>query len=295
MGGQLVGSAQQHFNVGSAKALRVRLPGRKHQDRIAGVLCALNDLIENNRRRVELLEEMAKAIYREWFVHFRYLDHEDNTFVDSPLGLIPERWETTDIATTAATVTRGIAPKYADDGDWTVLNQKCIRNQRVSFDKARRQERKVPPAKQVCFGDVLINSTGVGTLGRAALYFGDHPRLTVDSHVTIVRPADPSLNPWFGLALNALQSDFEALGTGSTGQTELRRDDVGALPIAVPSSEVRARFADLVWPLLNGIDPLLMQARHLETLRDLLLPKLVTGRIDVLSLDLDAAVEASAA
>jgi type I restriction enzyme, S subunit len=91
--GQLVGSAQQHFNVGSARNLRIRLPGRDEQNKIAAVLCALTDLIENNRERIELLEQMARAVYREWFVRFHFPGHEDATLTDSPLGPIPEGWQ----------------------------------------------------------------------------------------------------------------------------------------------------------------------------------------------------------
>lgn len=71
----------------------IELPGLDTQGTVVGVLGALDDLIENNRRRVELLEQMAQAIYREWFVHFRYPGHEDDDLVDSDLGPIPEGWE----------------------------------------------------------------------------------------------------------------------------------------------------------------------------------------------------------
>jgi len=295
VGSQLVGSAQQHFNVGSAKALRVRLPERHVQDKIAAVLCALNDLIENNRRRVEVLEEMARAIYREWFVHFRYPGHEDATLVESPLGPIPEQWSVKCVADLSSAVTRGIAPKYAEDGSWVVINQKCIRDERVSLSVARRQERAVPETKRVQSGDVLINSTGVGTLGRVALYRGGLQNLTVDSHVTIVRPQDTSLNPWYGLSLVSKKPEFEQLSSGSTGQTELGRTDVGALRVVLPSPDTRMKFADCAWPLLSQADELLRWNLALAKLRDLLLPKLVTGQIDVSSLDLDGLVEGSVA
>ncbi|HUC13084.1 MAG TPA: restriction endonuclease subunit S [Acidimicrobiales bacterium] len=86
---QLVGSAQQHFNVGSAKSLRVRIPDRPTQDRIAAILCALNRAITNARRRIQLLEEMAKVIYSEWFVRLRYPGFKDVVANDLPLGQLP--------------------------------------------------------------------------------------------------------------------------------------------------------------------------------------------------------------
>ena len=82
-----------HISPDQIKAFSFRLPPLPTQDAICCVLDAIDDLIENNRRRIALLERMARTIYREWFVRFRYPGHEDATFVDSPLGPIPEGWE----------------------------------------------------------------------------------------------------------------------------------------------------------------------------------------------------------
>ncbi|MFG3301444.1 restriction endonuclease subunit S [Micromonospora chersina] len=285
------GTTQDNLSLEKLLAHRFPVPDPETRLRIAVLLRSFDELIENNRRRVEVLEEMARAIYREWFVHFRYPGHEDATFIDSLFGHIPEGWSIRTVAELSAVVTRGIAPKYNDDGHWTVLNQKCIRHERVSLEKARRQERGVPASKQIQFGDVLINSTGVGTLGRVALFLGDHPALTADSHVTIVRPAETVMNPWFGMSLVSRRPEFEALGTGSTGQTELSRHDIGALRLVCPQQSVLDRYAEAVWPLLTAVPALFERNRCLASIRDLILPKLLTGQVDVSSLDLDALVD----
>ncbi len=265
------------------------------QDLAVAVLQNIDDMIANNRRRVEVLEEMTRAIYREWFVKFRYPGHKDVPLVDSAQGPIPNGWEVKTVSELSSIVTRGIAPKYAVDGPWTVLNQRCIRDERISMAAARRQERQVAEAKLVRHGDVLINSTGVGTLGRVALYRGEQDNLTVDSHVTIARPVKESLNPWYGLSLMAMQAKFERLGTGSTGQTELSRGDIGAAQAALPPDELLASFASAAWPLLTQADTLLKLNEITAELRDLLLPKLVTGQIDVSTLDLAALAEGAVA
>ena len=90
--GRLVGSAQQHFNVRVAADLTVRLPDRATQSRIGDVADAFTSMIENNRRRIEILEETARSLYREWFVRYRFPGHESTEFVDSPLGPIPLGW-----------------------------------------------------------------------------------------------------------------------------------------------------------------------------------------------------------
>jgi type I restriction enzyme, S subunit len=266
-----------------------------HQEWAVSVLQNIDDLIANNRRRAEVMEEMARAIYREWFVKFRYPGHEDIPLVDSALGPIPNGWEVRTVSELSSIVTRGIAPKYADDARWTVLNQRCIRDERISMGAARRQERQVAEAKQVRHGDVLINSTGVGTLGRVALYRRKQDNLTVDSHVTIARPVRESLNPWYGLTLMAKQTEFERLGTGSTGQTELSRGDIGAAQAVLPPDELLAWFASAAWPMMTQADTLLGASESMAELRDLLLPKLVTGQVDVSELDLDALVGESVA
>src|SRR6266487_1637132 len=91
--GNLVGVAQQHFNIGVAKEMVINIPPLPTQHKIASILSAYDDLIENNTRRIAILEEMAQSLYREWFVHFRFPGHEKKRLVESELGLIPEGWE----------------------------------------------------------------------------------------------------------------------------------------------------------------------------------------------------------
>jgi type I restriction enzyme S subunit len=152
----------------------------------------------------------------------------------------------------------------------------------------------VAPQKVVQSGDVLVNSTGVGTLGRVGVLLEQHDALTVDSHVTIVRPQNASSQPWFGLQMLQRQTELEAMGVGSTGQTELGRQAIGQLTVLKPTSATLNRFADRVWPLLQPVSVLLGQSRILASFRDHLLPRLVTGQIDVSSINFDTVVESVA-
>jgi len=87
------------------------------------------------------------------------------------------------------------------------------------------------------------------------------------------------------------QAELEQLGTGTTGQTEMSRSDIGAMQLLLPPEQIRLAFANLVWPLLHPPNVLLDQSRSLAALRDVLLPRLVTGKIDVSHLDLDPLIE----
>ena len=133
-------------------------------------------------------------------------------------------------------IKRGISPAYAENGI-PVFNQRCIRDSIVNLDLRRRtdpEKRKIADEKLVRLWDVLVNSTGVGTLGRVAQIKKNVDISTVDSHVTIVRPDLKKVDgQYFGYAINAKQSNIEAMGEGATGQTELSRVRLGE-EIAIP-------------------------------------------------------------
>jgi restriction endonuclease S subunit len=136
-------------------------------------------------------------------------------------------------------ISRGISPSYSDIANIFVLNQRCIRNGSINLDFARRHNEKLKKVQVTKFlrdGDGLINSTGVGTLGRTALFKKNIiEKFTVDSHVTIVRPKLEVLDPdYFGLMLKALENIFVSLATGTSGQTELPRDAVRETSVTFP-------------------------------------------------------------
>ena len=125
-------------------------------------------------------------------------------------------------------INRGISPVYLEHGGVAVLNQKCVRDHAVNFDLGRRHDhaaKKVAPERFVRAGDVLVNSTGTGTLGRVAQLREEPPEpTTVDSHVTIVRPAIGLFcSEFFGYALVAIEEQIQQGGEGCGGQTELSR------------------------------------------------------------------------
>ena len=126
-------------------------------------------------------------------------------------------------------IARGISPLYNNDGI-IVLNQKCIRNQKISLEESRIHnihKKSVSEDKILHNFDVLINSTGVGTLGRVAQVKNIKDKMTVDSHITIVRPNLEKIDgEFFGYCIKVQESFIETLGTGATGQTELSRDAI---------------------------------------------------------------------
>jgi type I restriction enzyme S subunit len=277
----VTGAAQPKLSQANLRLIEVPIPPLPVQHRIASILSAYDELIENNQRRIKILEEMARSLYREWFVHFRFPGHDKVKMVPSSLGPIPQGWAVKKLTDLTAFLSRGISPKYDDEGDSIVINQKCIRDQRLSLDQSRRQTKPIPPDKCVRFGDVLINSTGVGTLGRVAQVYEDMERCTVDSHVSIVRPNADTDVDFFGCMLLLKQETFERLGVGATGQTELGRTAIGEVEIPVPPASLLKRFGALIRPTRTAVVTLTKQCENLRRTRDLLLPRLLSGMIAV--------------
>ncbi len=247
------------------------------QQRIAGILSAYDELIENSQRRIKILEAMARALYREWFVHFRFPGNESVPRVPSPLGEIPQGWEVKKLGEVSTCINRGITPRYDDEGESVVINQKCVRDQRLSLEPARRQSKAIPSDKFICFGDVLINSTGVGTLGRVAQVYENLEKCTVDTHVTIARAARGIDLDFYGCCLLSLQETFERLGVGATGQTELGRASIFDIELVVPPENLQRQFGKTARAMRAAAVTFGKQIQNLRCTRDLLLPRLLSG------------------
>ena len=201
--------------------------------------------------------------------------------MESELGLIPEGWQVTKLDAVSGYINRGLTPKYDDLADGIVINQKCIRGQKLSYALVRRQSKPIPADKRVRYGDVLINSTGVGTLGRVAQVLDERPNCTVDTHVTIVRPGKQVTTHFYGLSLLAREEYFEQQGVGATGQTELGRGRVAETTFILPPLVVQEQFDELVAPMRLMTVTLTAKNANLRATRDLLLPKLISGELDV--------------
>ena len=248
---------------------------KETQERIARFLLNIDEKIKVNDKINKNLLEQALAIYKDWFCDYALSD-----------GTLPENWKITTIDAISSLVTRGIAPKYDDSSDQIVLNQKCIRDHTIDISLARRHLPKKINEKWISKGDLLINSTGTGTLGRVAQVWFEANNMTVDSHVTIVRPKDSILQSYIGFWGLSHESEIEAQHTGSTGQTELPRDRVKAMELPLPDEDTLSKFNELVIPMTSTVISNQEENARLSQLRDALLPKLMSGELDVSDIDL---------
>lgn len=245
------------------------------QEMVVKTLEGIDQKLLINEKVNDNLQQQAAAIFRSWFVDCALFG-----------GKAPDEWENVTLEDITALVSRGITPKYADDTDQIVINQKCVRNHMIDLSLARTHTPKVINEKWLRFGDLLINSTGDGTLGRAAQVWFQPKNLTVDSHVTIVRPAKENLIFYIGLWGILHEKEIESLHTGSTGQTELPRDRVKAMELRLPDNDTLDRFNALITPMAAAIVANQEENKQLAALRDAILPKLMSGEIEVSAVQL---------
>ena len=271
------GAAQDNLSQAKLLSLKFPIPGLSEQQYIAGILSAYDDLIENNRRRIQLLEQAARLLYKEWFVHLRFPGHEH---VKINKG-VPDGWGKLTIGEASSLLRRGITPKYDEEAKGLVINQKCIRNRLVNMSLTRRQSKEVPPSKMVQYGDVLINSTGEGTLGRVAQFLSQIENCTVDSHITIARPAESIPKLYFGYRISLMEDYLTKMGRGATNQTELSKDTIADIPFILPPKSIAEYFELTVGNTSRQIQILTSQNYKLTEARDLLLPRLMNWEIAV--------------
>lgn len=272
----MVGSSgRQRVQTDVVQQLKIMIPDLQEQQAIGGLLRSLDDKIAANRMINENLLQQAAAIHKSWF--YEYALNE---------GVMPSSWRTVTIEDITCLVSRGIAPKYDDDSDQIILNQKCIRNHTIDFIPSRRHIPKAVTEKWLVQGDLLINSTGQGTLGRVAQVWFEPKNMTVDSHITIVRPKSALLRNYIGFWGITHEAEIEALHTGSTGQTELPRERVKTIEIMLPDDNTLMKYNDVISPITQLIVANREEIERLSLIRDSLIPKLMSGELDVSDHDL---------
>lgn len=258
-------------------SMKVPVPDIPTQKRIANILSTYDNLIENDQKQIKLLEEAARRLYKEWFVDLRFPGHENTKITDG----IPEGWHKTTLAEIAVIIKRGISPKYAADGKYTVINQKCIRGSIMDITESRKQEKQYEPILNIQDCDTVICSTGTGTLGRVGQIYGDYPNTTFDSHVTLVRAKE---NPNFMYqAIKNQQRFLMGMGHGSTNQQELYRNVIENVEVLLPDGSFLLQTEKLLSTFHDKIKTVYLQTSILTETRDRLLPKLMSGEIEHIS------------
>lgn len=241
------------------------------QRKIAGVLSAYDDLIENNSRRIKILEEMAQAIYQEWFVKFRFPGHEKVRMVDSPLGKIPEGWEIKSFSSMFDVKYGKNLPlkKVKKSGLYPVYGAGGI----IGYYDELVEDEKI--ALVTCRGN------GSGTVWRTR-----HPAFITNNSFRIKPKEEFSYMSYFFVEQLLKHSDIARALSGSA-QPQITIEGISYVPVILADAEIIQNFILMVQKLPELIDKLYIKNQVLRETRDLLLPKLISGKIDVEGLDID--------
>ncbi len=256
------GATVAHLNMKDVRTMTLpELPPLPVQRRIAGILSAYDELMENSQRRIRLLEAMARALYREWFVHFRFPGHEKHPRVAPPLGDIPKGWEVKLVKDILSRRSAGTVYRDEDvkpEGATPVLDQST--NELLGFHDNEPDHLASPTMPMAIFGDhtckmqLLIEPFSVG----------------------------PNVVPF--AAGRELPTAYVFFAVNSLVQTqEYKRHwiPLNAKEVIVADRVLAQRFASLIQPMLVEQATLRKAIRNLRRTRDLLLPRLLSGQLEL--------------
>ena len=279
------GSGTTVLGIKQSELRKVRIPifPLPVQRRIAGILSAYDELMENSQRRIRILEAMARALYREWFVHFRFPGHEKHPHVASPLGNIPQGWEvrkladfvTTKYGYTESTNVEPVGPKYLRGMD--INKTSFIDWSEVPYCPISPEDHK---AYRLRVGDVVV--IRMADPGKVGIVEQDVDAVFA-SYLIRVAPKDRRLSPYFLFYLME-SAEYYAFITGASTGTTRKSASAGVIAeyqFVLPPQELVEQFERRVSEIRSLLTILLKKTVNLRRTRDLLLPRLLSGQLDM--------------
>ena len=276
------GAAQPKLGIYKVNEIKVPLPPLPIQRRIAGILSAYDELIENSQRRIKILESMARALYREWFVHFRFPGHESVPRVPSTLGEIPQGWKVRKLGEIAEEMRRNV-PKGSLEEPAPFVGLEHIPRRSLALDAWESSTELGSNKLEFKRGEVLF--------GKIRPYFHKVSVAPFDglcsADTIVIRSRRPE---HYAMVVGCVSSDdFVALATATSNGSKMPRASWSVLAehqIAIPPSTVRHQFSAVIESAINQMQALVFQTQNLRRTRDLLLPRLLSGQIDVEAMEL---------
>ena len=284
------GAAIQNINTDILRQTEIPCPPLSVQRRIASILSAYDELMENSQRRIRILEAMARALYREWFVHFRFPGHEKHLHVASPLGDIPQGWEVKQIGEVADTF-RGRSYRsvdLAEEGGLPFLNLKCLdRDGGFRRSGLKRYTGEYKPSHVARKGDIVMGVTDMTQERRIVAHAALVPTLDKEfgiASMDLVRiePKHPMPKAFLYsfLRCSSFADEVKQHANGAN-VLHLAPERITDFRFPVPTVGLMHRFADFVAPTLEQMDALENKTENLRRTRDLLLPRLLSGQVEL--------------
>ena len=271
-----IGAAQRTISLSSLQNLTINLPDLPTQRRIASILSAYDDLIENNRRQIKLLEEAAQRLYREWFVELRFPGHEGVKVV----GGVPEGWMkgTVDNIVKLLSGYPFKSSEYVSSGKYRLITIKNVKDGEFSPDNVDYIDQlpdKVPSHCILTEGDILLSLTG--NIGRVCIVNGYNYLL--NQRVAKLQ----TLHPAYAYCMFRSKEMLNKMTALSNGVAQQNLSPIRAekIRILIPSSNLLSQFKNIVEPIISQIILLNNQITFACEARDRLLPELMDGEMEV--------------
>ncbi len=272
------GAATKFLTLTILNETAIEVPSLEAQRRIAGVLSAYDELIENNQRRIRILEDMARSLYREWFVHFRYPGHESVPLVDSSLGQIPQGWEVKRLGDLLS-YNRRVAKTghHLDERRYVPID--CLPSKSLALLEARPIEEAQSSLQLFEKGDILFGAMRPYFHKVVVAPFAGVTRTTC----FVFKPARPEWHAFATMTAfeEATVAYANAHSQGATIPYAAWDGSLSEMPLVLPPDALLRRFEEVVAPMLAGISQLFFTVSNLRRSRDLLLPRLLSGDVSL--------------
>ena len=278
------GAAQDNLSWKKLSTIEFPCPPIEVQHRIATILSRYDSLIENYQKQIKLLEEAAQRLYKEWFVDLRFPGHENTKIVDG----VPEGWEKKTIDDVTCKVTTGLNPRknfvLGKGSNYYVTIKNMADNTLFLDDRCDRVDNealeKINKRSDLKIGDILFS--GIGTIGRVALVDIPTNNWNVSESVFTLRANDIVTKEFLYLMLLSpdMQNYCQSNAHGAA-QKGIRMADLKAYSFNLPPFGVIQKFTNLVTPTIKKVSSIRNQLRLLTEARDRLLPKLMSGEIEI--------------
>lgn len=278
-------SGRQRASINSIKQLELLVPPLKIQENIAYILTAYDDLIENNNRRIEILEDIVNIIYKEWFVKFRFPGYDNCNFVDSELGKIPEGWKIRKLDSLCEKIASGGTPlrkmhEYWENGtiNWFKTKELVDKFLFESEEKISEKGFNNSSAKIFDKDTIIMAIYASPTVGRLGILTkpSSFNQATVGFNIN----ERYLTNEFLFYKLLEERKNFNLIAQGAA-QQNISVAKVKNKEILLPNKELIDKFTELVRPFLNNIKVLSCKNNNLKETCMLLLPKLISGKIEV--------------
>lgn len=279
-------SGRENVNKSSFENIEIEVHELSVQRKIASVLSTYDDLIENNTRRIEILEEMARSLYNEWFVKFRFPGHKQTEMVDSELGLIPEGWKVKKLGDIAAinrfNIKTSHAPEEINYIDIASVSTGIINKiESLAFADAPSRARRTVKHGDIIWSTVRPNRRSY------SLILNPQPYLIVSTGFAVISTEEV---PYTYLYQALTTDDFVGyLTNNATGSAypAVNSGNFNNANILLPETQLLTKFNNIVEAILLKKQNLQRKNENLRKTRDLLLPKLISGEIDVENIDIN--------